>query len=265
MYRILIKNREQNQTENFKYSFYTVDDIVFQTCDLNVATSTFRELMEKYLVTDITIVKVIETNITIDSPELKTVTILPGFITLLNDGTNFAILFDLTADTTSTSNNITTVEKVTQNVCKALGRSLCGCSMCGIPATYSTSSSSSTTTKTDYDNYTCIDINDDIAKSVKEYLEGLGLTNVTVSPTTGITATNSTGNPVEGTLEVEKGLFQYYSRETQTNDYVSSAFSVVLKSTVEEKDTASDTTSTDTDTDEANDTSTNEDTTTTQE
>lgn len=238
MYRILIKNREQNQTKNFKYSFYSKDDIVFQSNDLNIATKTFRDLMETYLLPDLTIVDLVETNVSIDSPDLKSVTMLSDYITLINNGTEFAILFNLNnvKDESDTNNNCNcnTTVKLKTNIPKMLGRSYCSCTSCGlVSTTWSSSSNSINTSSKDNGEFTAIDTNPEVVMKVKKYLESLGLVNVQVHPTVGITADNPTGEPVEGTLEVEKGLFQYYSRKTHTSDYVSSAFSVVLVSTKE--------------------------------
>lgn len=238
MYRILIKNREQNQTKNFKYSFYSKDDVTFQSNDLNIATKTFRELMETYLLPDLTIVDLVETNVSIDSPDLKSVTMLSDYITLINNGTEFSILFNLNnkkdeeGDINSGCTCNTTTVKLKTNIPKMLGRSYCSCTNCGLVST-TWSSNSSTNSLNDNGDFTAIDTNPNIVMKIKEYLEGLGLTNVQIHPTIGIVADNPTGEPVEGTLEVEKGLFQYYSRKTHTSDYVSSAFSVVLKSTKE--------------------------------
>lgn len=182
MYRILIKNREQNQTSNFKYSYYANDDIIFQTNDLNLAQNTFLELAENYLLSDLTIVKIVETNIKIDTPDL-TIVDISNVIKLVNDGKTFSITLDL---------NSKALEKLV-----------------------------------------AIDVNEEMAKDVVSYLKSIGLTDVKVGPS-GITAKNSTGKAVEGAVDIEKGLFLFYSRETQTSDYVSSSFSVIIKDTTDE-------------------------------
>lgn len=240
MYRILIKNREQNQTKDFKYSFYSEDDSIFQTNNLNKTTDKFRELMDKYLLPDLSIVSMIETNVSIESPDLKVVNILPGFITLINNGTDFAILLNLTPEEdkeeSTTGNKITKRTYSTVNICKTLGRAMCACPTCGIPPHVSSKPSTSTKPNTpndSYEEFTAVDVNEEIAKELKSRLMAMGLTNIVIHPTTGITAENTTGKPLEGTLEIPKGLFLFYSRTTRTTDYVSSAFSVVLTDTSE--------------------------------
>lgn len=241
MYRILIKNREQNQTKDFKYSFYSEDDSIFQTNNLNKTTDKFRELMDKYLLPDLSIVNMVETNVSIESPDLKVVNILPGFITLVNNGTDFVILLNLTPadegeeDSTGTTNKITKRTYSTVNVCKTLGRAMCACPTCGIPPyiTSKPSTGTGTTPNDSYEEFTAVDVNEGVAKEVKARLTSMGLTNIVIHPTTGITAENTTGKPLEGTLEIPKGLFLFYSRTTRATDYVSSAFSVILTDTSE--------------------------------
>lgn len=241
MYRILIKNREQNQTKDFKYSFYSEDDSIFQTNNLNKTTDKFRELMDKYLLPDLTIVSMVETNVSIESPDLKIVNILPGFITLINNGNDFAILLNLTPaeedEEPSTGNKITKRTYSTVNVCKTLGRAMCACPTCGIPPhiTSKPSTGSGTTSNDSYEEFTIVDVNEEIAKELKAKLTSMGLTNIVIHPTTGITAENTTGKPLEGTLEIPKGLFLVYSRITGATDYITSAFSVVLTDTSEPK------------------------------
>ena len=176
MYRILIKNREQNQTKDFKYSYYSEEDTIFQSSDLNAVINQVKELMENYLVPDLTIVKLVETNINIETPELQTID-LKDSIKLVNDGTTFSI----------------------------------------------------TIVPTD-GALTVIDYNEEMMTEIRKYLKTLGLTSLVVKPGE-ITAKNPTGAPVEGAIEVQKGLFLFYSRKTQSSDYTSSSFSLVLRDT----------------------------------
>lgn len=85
-------------------------------------------------------------------------------------------------------------------------------------------------------NYVVVDINEEIFGTVKKSLEELGFENVKISPKKGITATNSTGMVIETVLDIEKGLFTFYSRETGTSNYISSSFSVLIKEAEETPD-----------------------------
>lgn len=244
MYRILIKNREQNQTKDFKYSFYSEDDSIYQSNNLNNMTDKFRELMDTYLLPDLSIVDMVETNVSIESPELKIVNILPDFVTLINNGDDFAILLNLTPAKDNEEDEGTTGNKIkrrvysTINVCKTLGRSLCSCPTCGIPPVVNRPGTSGPNTPNgSYEEFTIVDINQEIAEEFKKKLKSMGLIDIEIHPTTGITATNATGMPLEGTLEIPKGLFLFYSRTTQATDFISSAFSVVLVDTTEPKQT----------------------------
>ncbi len=243
MYRILIKNREQNQTKDFKYSFYSEDDSIYQSNNLNKMTDKFRELMDTYLLPDLSIVDMVETNVSIESPELKIVNILPDFVTIINNGDDFAILLNLTPakeddEETNTGNKIKRRVYSTINVCKTLGRSMCSCPTCGIPPIVNRPGTSTPNTPNgSYEEFTIVDVNQEIAEELKKKLRSMGLVDIEIHPTTGITATNTTGVPLEGTLEIPKGLFLFYSRITQATDYISSAFSVVLVDTREPKQT----------------------------
>ena len=185
MYRILIRNRESEEYIN-RYSYYMEEGTIYQSTNLDSVTKVFEELMETYLLNDLSIVKVVETNISISIPDLTVVSIPSNYIKLVNDGSNFSITIDL-------SNN------------------------------------------KKYDSLVAIDVNSEMAASIVTYLKSIGLTNVAVNPE-GITAKNLTGEPVKGALDVGKGLFLYYSRDTQTNDYISSSFSIIIRDTSGEVD-----------------------------
>lgn len=80
------------------------------------------------------------------------------------------------------------------------------------------------------DEYTIVNVNNEIFDEVKTYLESLGFTNVRLTDTFEIVADNTTGSPISGTMTAEKGLFTLYSRKTGTSNYVISEFSTTLDS-----------------------------------
>ena len=80
------------------------------------------------------------------------------------------------------------------------------------------------------DEYTIVNVNNEIFDEVKTYLESLGFTNVRLTDTFEIVADNTTGSPISGTITVKKGLFTLYSRKTGTSNYVISEFSTTLDS-----------------------------------
>lgn len=80
------------------------------------------------------------------------------------------------------------------------------------------------------DEYTIVNVNNEIFDEVKTYLESLGFTNVRLTDTFEIVADNNTNNKIEGTITVKKGLFTLYSRKTGTSNYVISEFSTTLDS-----------------------------------
>lgn len=78
------------------------------------------------------------------------------------------------------------------------------------------------------DEYTIVNVNNEIFNELKTYLESLGFTNVRLTDTFEIVADNNTNNKIEGTITVKKGLFTLYSRKTATSNYVISEFSTTL-------------------------------------
>ena len=78
------------------------------------------------------------------------------------------------------------------------------------------------------DEYTIVNVNNEIFDEVKTYLESLGFTNVRLTDTFEIVADNNTNNKIEGTITVKKGLFTLYSRKTGTSNYIISEFSTTL-------------------------------------
>lgn len=78
------------------------------------------------------------------------------------------------------------------------------------------------------DEYTIVNVNNEIFNEVKTYLESLGFTNVRLTDTFEIVADNNTNNKIEGTVTVKKGLFTLYSRKTGTSNYIISEFSTTL-------------------------------------
>lgn len=79
-------------------------------------------------------------------------------------------------------------------------------------------------------DYTIVNVNNEIFETIKTYLESLGFTNVTLTDTFEIVADNTTGSPISGTMTAEKGLFTLYSRKTGTSNYIISEFSTTLDS-----------------------------------
>lgn len=77
-------------------------------------------------------------------------------------------------------------------------------------------------------DYTIVNVNNEIFETIKTYLESLGFTNVALTDTFEIVADNTTGSPISGTMTVEKGLFTLYSRKTGTSNYIISEFSTTL-------------------------------------
>lgn len=88
------------------------------------------------------------------------------------------------------------------------------------------------------DEYTIVNVNNEIFNEVKTYLESLGFTNVRLTDTFEIVADNNTNNKIEGTITIKKGLFTLYSRKTGTSNYVISEFSTTLDSKQINDDTA---------------------------
>lgn len=84
--------------------------------------------------------------------------------------------------------------------------------------------------------YTIVNINSTVFNAIKSYLESLGLTDVNVESDFSITAKNPTGIPVIGILDVVKGLYVLYSRETNTSNYITSQFSTTLVSKIPGED-----------------------------
>lgn len=82
------------------------------------------------------------------------------------------------------------------------------------------------------DEYTIVNVNNEIFNELKTYLESLGFTNVRLTDTFEIVADNNTNNKIEGTITVKKGLFTLYSRKTGTSNYVISEFSTTLDNKV---------------------------------
>lgn len=78
------------------------------------------------------------------------------------------------------------------------------------------------------DEYTIVNVNNEIFNELKTYLESLGFTNVRLTNTFEIVADNNTNNKIEGTITVKKGLFTLYSRKTGTSNYAISEFSTAL-------------------------------------
>ena len=56
------------------------------------------------------------------------------------------------------------------------------------------------------DEYTIVNVNNEIFDEVKTYLESLGFTNVRLTDTFEIVADNNTNNKIEGTITVKKGV-----------------------------------------------------------
>lgn len=79
-------------------------------------------------------------------------------------------------------------------------------------------------------DYTIVNVNNEIFETIKTYLESLGFTNVALTDTFEIVADNTTGSPISGTMTAEKGLFTLYSRKTGTSNYIISEFSTTLDS-----------------------------------
>ena len=79
-------------------------------------------------------------------------------------------------------------------------------------------------------DYTIVNVNNEIFETIKTYLESLGFTNVALTDTFEIVADNTTGSPISGTMTTEKGLFTLYSRKTGTSNYIISEFSTTLDS-----------------------------------
>ena len=79
-------------------------------------------------------------------------------------------------------------------------------------------------------DYTIVNVNNEIFETIKTYLESLGFTNVALTDTFEIIADNTTGSPISGTMTAEKGLFTLYSRKTGTSNYIISEFSTTLDS-----------------------------------
>lgn len=74
------------------------------------------------------------------------------------------------------------------------------------------------------EKYTIVNINETIFNKIKDYLTTLGLREIKVENDFSITATNITGVEVSGTLEIDKGLYTLYSRETGTSNYITGQF-----------------------------------------
>lgn len=178
MYKILIRNREANDTSKVeKYSFYKEASKDFETADVTVAFDKMNNLLDSYLRKDIQLVTLIEAEAEYKSAEVKTVMIKSDIFKIINDGKTFQITIELPEN----------------------------------------------------GKYVVVEVNEEIFKPIKSALEKAGLKDVKISPKTGITATNETEKPIELSIEAEKGLYTFYSRETGTSNFVSSPFSLLIK------------------------------------
>lgn len=77
-------------------------------------------------------------------------------------------------------------------------------------------------------DYTIVNVEKSKFELFKEYLEGLGLTDVELTNTFEITAKNPTGEAVVGIYGFQEGMFTLYSRQTSMSNYITSAFTTTL-------------------------------------
>ena len=77
------------------------------------------------------------------------------------------------------------------------------------------------------ENYVPVFIDEDLADTVVDQLMGLDLTNVNITPA-GITADNSTGTPISGTVQFPQKLIRLYSQSSRRDNYLSSSVTVTL-------------------------------------
>lgn len=78
------------------------------------------------------------------------------------------------------------------------------------------------------DAYTLVNVDKDVAATVKKLLESYGLTDVEVDAEEGITATNPTGTPIVGSSIICKGLFRAYDKEARSDKYISGPFIIKM-------------------------------------
>lgn len=69
-------------------------------------------------------------------------------------------------------------------------------------------------------DYTIVNVEKSKFELFKEYLEGLGLTDVELTNTFEITAKNPTGEAVVGIYGFQEGMFTLYSRQTSMSNYI---------------------------------------------
>ncbi len=98
MYKILVKNRELDQVEDFKYSFYSKDnENDFETADITEALQLMNELLDSFLRKDILLVDHLTTNTEIILNKIETITVNSEYIGIINDGTTFKFYLDFSS------------------------------------------------------------------------------------------------------------------------------------------------------------------------
>lgn len=180
MYKILVRNRELDETDEdiAKYSFYSKDDETdFETSDISEALEEMNDLLDSFLRKDILLVDHLATNSEIIVNKIEVIEVLPKYIGIVNNGTDFKFWLDFSK-----------LEK-----------------------------------------YTIVNINETILNQIKDYLTSLGLRDIKVNTDFSISGTNVTGTALVGVLEIPKGLYTLYSRETGTGNYITSEFTTSLE------------------------------------
>lgn len=81
---------------------------------------------------------------------------------------------------------------------------------------------------TPLNDYSIVNVSDTYFNRFKDYLEELGLTDVELTGTYMVRATNKSGIPVVGIYPFEQGFFTLYSRQSSLSSYITSAFTTTL-------------------------------------